>query len=108
MVGDGEHARDVRVPPRDGCRRTPRATHATVHPGPHFVSPFSLILSWATGSVDICPFSRRTDQLDDLTDADDNGLVVRTPYVRGPIPFKCTIRPRIPNVKESLLAALQD
>jgi len=26
----------------------------------------------------------------------------------GPIPFKCTIKPRIPNAKESLLAALQD
>lgn len=29
-------------------------------------------------------------------------------YQSGPIPFKCTIKPRIPNAKESLLMALQD
>ncbi|KAH9976990.1 family 64 cytochrome P450, partial [Russula vinacea] len=29
-------------------------------------------------------------------------------FISGPIPFKCTIKPRIPNAKESLLAALQD
>jgi len=27
---------------------------------------------------------------------------------RGPIPFKCIVKPRISNVKETLLAALQD
>jgi hypothetical protein len=56
MVGDSEYARDVRVPPRDGCRRTPRTTRATVHLSLQFVSLFSLILSWATGSVDIGAF----------------------------------------------------
>ena len=34
VVGDDEHARDIRVPPRDGCRGTLRATRTT----PQFVS----------------------------------------------------------------------
>jgi hypothetical protein len=65
---------------------------------------FSLILSWAAEFVDIGTFF---GVLTNMATGDD-GLVVRTLCDRGPMLFKCTIKPRIPNAKESLLAALQD
>src|SRR5260370_29658726 len=46
MVGDGEHARDVRVPSRDGCRWASRATCAGVHISLQFVSSFSFFFSF--------------------------------------------------------------
>ena len=83
---------------------TSATRRATVHLSLQFLSLFSLILSWAAESVDIGTFF---GVLSNVATGDD-GFVVRTLCDRGPILFKCTIKPRIPNAKESLLAALQD
>ena len=72
-----------------------------------FVSLFSLILSRARDPWILALSLALIGVLINAT-TDDDGLVVRTLCDRGPILFKCTIIPRIPNAKESLLAALQD